>query len=36
MIRKIITSGVLAAGALAGLTVSPSSADAGPPAVVPA
>ena len=36
MIRKILTSGVLAAGTLAGLTVSPSSADAHPPAVGPA
>jgi hypothetical protein len=36
MIRKILTSGVLAAGTLAGLTVSPSFADAHPPAVGPA
>jgi hypothetical protein len=36
MIRTILTSGVLAAGALAGLTVTPSSASAHPPAVAPA
>ena len=36
MIRTIITSGVLAAGALAGLTVTPGSADAHAPAVAPA
>jgi len=36
MIRTIITSGVLAAGALAGLAFTPSTADAHPPAVGPA
>ena len=35
MFRRIITSGVLAAGSLAGLTLTPSSAEAHPPAVIP-
>jgi hypothetical protein len=35
MFRTIITSGVLAAGSLAGLTLTPSSAEAHPPAVIP-
>jgi len=35
MIRTIITSGVLAAGAWAGLALTPSSAEAHPPAVAP-